>query len=125
MVLDTNALRALAAHAESLLTILEKAPRLCVTLVSLGEYLYGIAQSRHQAELKNWLDAFLQRADSLSIGRETLPFYAEIRSQLKSDGTPIPANDCWIAAIAREHRMPVVSRDRHFDYIKGLRRISW
>jgi predicted nucleic acid-binding protein len=125
MVLDTNALSALAARDESLLTVVEKAPRLCVTLVSLGEYLYGIAQSRHQNELRHWLDAFLERAESLSIALSTLPFYAEIRLQLKNDGTPIPANDCWIAAVAKEHRLPVVTRDRHFDYIKGLRRISW
>jgi tRNA(fMet)-specific endonuclease VapC len=125
MVLDTNALSALAARDESLLTVVEKAPRLCVTLVALGEYLYGLAQSRHRAELEDWLDAFLERAEVLSISRATLPFYAETRLQLKSDGTPIPANDCWIAAIAREHRLPVLSRDRHFDYIKCLRRISW
>ena len=125
MMLDTNAMSALAARDDSLISALEAAPRLCVTLVSLGEYLYGITQSRHRGELQDWLDAFLARAEALPLSRASLPFYAEIRLQLKSDGTPIPANDCWIAAIAREHRLPVVSRDRHFDYIKGLRRISW
>jgi tRNA(fMet)-specific endonuclease VapC len=61
----------------------------------------------------------------LQISRKTLPHYADIRQQLKQDGTPIPANDCWIAALAKEHRLPVVSRDKHFDAVKSLRRISW
>jgi tRNA(fMet)-specific endonuclease VapC len=125
MLLDTNALSALAARDEELIKILESAPRLCVTIISVGEYVYGLTQSRHQKELAEWLDAFLARVELLQINRNTLPHYADIRQQLKQDGTPIPANDCWIAALAKEHRLPVVSRDKHFDAVKSLRRISW
>jgi tRNA(fMet)-specific endonuclease VapC len=125
MLLDTNAVSALAAADETLIQAIEQVPRLCVTIISLGEYFYGIKQSRHETELTRWLDVFLQRADILYLGRETLPHYADVRRQLKKDGTPIPANDCWIAALAREHRLPVVSRDKHFDAVKGLQRISW
>ena len=125
MLLDTNALSALAARDEELIKILESAPRLCVTIISVGEYVYGLTQSRHQKELAEWLDAFLARIELLQISRKTLPHYADIRQQLKQDGTPIPANDCWIAALAKEHRLPVVSRDKHFDAVKSLRRISW
>lgn len=125
MLLDTNALSALAARDETLITVLESAPRLCVCIISLGEYVYGLTLSRHQEELANWLEAFLARAELLHIGRKTLPHYAEVRRQLKNDGTPIPANDCWIAALAKEHRLPIVSRDKHFDAVKAVRRISW
>jgi predicted nucleic acid-binding protein len=125
MLLDTNALSALAARDEKLITVLESAPRLCVSIISLGEYVYGLTQSRHQNELANWLEAFLARTELLHIGRKTLPHYAEVRRQLKKDGAPIPANDCWIAALAKEHRLPIVSRDKHFDAVKGLRRIAW
>jgi tRNA(fMet)-specific endonuclease VapC len=44
---------------------------------------------------------------------------------LKQAGHPVPANDAWIAALALEHRLPVLSRDRHFDDVRGLRRESW
>jgi tRNA(fMet)-specific endonuclease VapC len=125
MLLDTNALSALAARDEALLKTLESAPRICVSIISAGEYVYGLTQSRHRNELAEWLEAFLLRAELLQIGRKTLPHYAEVRRQLKNDGTPIPANDCWIAAIAKEHRLPVVSRDKHFASVKGLRRILW
>ena len=125
MLLDTNALSALAAREEELIKILEGAPRLAVTIISLGEYVYGLTQSRHQKELAKWLEAFLSRAELLYISRKTLPHYADIRRQLKADGTPIPANDCWIAALAKEHRLPIVSCDKHFDAVKGSRRIAW
>ena len=51
--------------------------------------------------------------------------YAEIRDRLKRAGTPIPSNDLWIAALAVQHRLPVVSRDTHFDQVRTLTRISW
>jgi tRNA(fMet)-specific endonuclease VapC len=125
MLLDTNAISALAAGDGALVKAIEGAPRLCVAIISLGEYFYGLTQSTHRAELSEWLEAFLQRAEILHISRDTLAHYAEVRQQLKNDGTPIPANDCWIAAIAKEHRLSIVSRDKHFDSVKHLPRISW
>ncbi|HYN21267.1 MAG TPA: PIN domain-containing protein [Thermoanaerobaculia bacterium] len=37
----------------------------------------------------------------------------------------MPENDLWIAALARQHNQPVVSRDGHFDDVSDLRRIAW
>ncbi len=125
MILDTNALSALAASDRELIGVIRDAPRLAVTLITLGEYEFGLLQSRQRGALERWLQAFLARADVLMPDRETVPFYAEIRAQLKKDGAPIPANDCWIAALARQHRLPVVSRDQHFDLVKGVRRVCW
>lgn len=34
-------------------------------------------------------------------------------------------NDIWIAALARQHKMPVLSKDRHFDSVQGIQRIDW
>lgn len=51
--------------------------------------------------------------------------YAEVRSELKKAGTPIPANDGWIAALCRQHDLPLLSQDKHFDSVKGLRRVDW
>lgn len=125
MILDTNALSALAQSDGRLIQRIQSAPRICVTLISLGEYHYGISQSRRKGELSVWLEAFLSRAEVLSPTLQTLPHYADIRRQLKSAGTPIPANDCWIAALVREHKMPIVSRDNHFDKISDIKRLDW
>lgn len=44
---------------------------------------------------------------------------------LKRAGQPIPGNDVWIAALGRQHALPILSLDRHFDLVAGVRRISW
>ena len=40
-------------------------------------------------------------------------------------GHPIPENDIWIAAIARQHNLPVVSRDEHLQWVKGITVVGW
>ena len=125
MILDTNAISALAEQDKGLTELVQAAPRITVTIISLGEYAFGISKSRYRAELQAWLDALLLKVDVLLLEQRTLPFYAEVRAQLKVAGTPIPANDCWIAALAQQHRLPIVSQDRHFDCVKGIQRIGW
>jgi len=125
MILDTNAISGLAEQDKALSELVKAAPRIAVTIISLGEYAFGISQSRHRAELETWLNALLEKVDVLLLEQKTLPFYAEVRGRLKVAGTPIPANDCWIAALAQQHRLPILSQDRHFDFVKGIQRIGW
>jgi len=125
MILDTNAVSALAGQDKAIIGLVQAAPRVTVTIISLGEYAFGISQSRHRAELEAWLDALLLKVDVLLLEQKTLPFYAEVRGRLKVAGTPIPANDCWIAALAQQHRLPIVSQDRRFDSVNGIQRIGW
>jgi tRNA(fMet)-specific endonuclease VapC len=56
---------------------------------------------------------------------ETAVAYAALRVSLRRSGHPIPANDAWIAASALQHRLPVLSRDEHFDAVPNLERQSW
>ena len=127
MILATNALSALAAKDAGLIERISNAPRLCVTLISLGEYAYGISgcSASRKRQLQHWLDAFLERAEVLLPNRNTVEPYAAVRAQLKAAGTPIPANDCWIAALARQHGLSLVSKDRHFDRVDGIDRLAW
>ena len=90
-----------------------------------GEFAYGIARSRYREAYHRSLRRMLERCTVLDIGIETARHYAAIRLELKSAGTPIPANDLWIAALSRQHSTPVMSRDRHFDFVGGLRRQTW
>jgi predicted nucleic acid-binding protein len=71
------------------------------------------------------LNAFSETCVVLPILDSTTVVYANIRDELKSAGTPIPENDIWIASLSFEHSLPVVSRDRHFDKVQRLNRISW
>jgi predicted nucleic acid-binding protein len=91
----------------------------------LGEYRFGIVQSRRRRDYEQWLGDMVSVSDVLAIDEETATCYAELRSHLKQAGTPIPCNDAWIAALCRQHGLAILSRDRHFDLIKGLRRLDW
>ena len=61
----------------------------------------------------------------LDITSETSRVYAEIRYELRLAGRPIPENDLWIAALARQHRLPVLTNDAHFDQVSGVQRVGW
>ena len=73
----------------------------------------------------NTLDAQLGYFDVLAVTDDTSVAYAALRVVLKRSGRPIPANDAWIAALALQHGLPVLSRDRHFDAVPNLTRTAW
>jgi len=125
MILDTNALSAWADGNPSCRPAFAEASRLLVPVIVLGEYQYGIRQSRFRERYEEWLRRNLPFAEIISVTQDTADRYAELRLQLKSHGTPIPANDLWIAAIVLEHRLPLLSNDAHFDHITGINRITF
>ena len=59
------------------------------------------------------------------IDRAIAAVYGAVRLELKQAGTPIPINDTRIAAVARHERLPIISRDGHFDAVSGVERVSW
>jgi tRNA(fMet)-specific endonuclease VapC len=125
LILDTNALSAFAGGDRHLRRGIDQETDLALPTVVLGEYIFGIRQSRHRKQYEEWLRDHLRFFLVLSIGSATAERYAEIRSELKMAGQPIPSNDVWIAALAREHRLKLVTRDRHFDSIRGLSVVGW
>ena len=125
MILDTNAVSALADGDPAISSLLAHADELVLPVIVLGEYRYGINQSRHRLRYQVWLAELISVSRILDVDRFTTDSYAAIRSELKTQGQPIPANDVWIAALARQHRLPLLSRDHHFDGVPGLCRLSW
>ena len=125
MILDTNALSAAADREPAALEVVARAERLAVPVIVLGEYRLGIAQSRRRKDYENWLREWMGTVTVLDIDEETTYHYAAIGLELKRSGKPIPANDLWIAALCRQHSLPLISRDRHFDGVRGLERIDW
>jgi len=125
LILDTNALSAAAEREPQALEVVARAERLAIPVIVVGEYRLGIAQSRHRASYENWLREWIAVVTVLDIDEETTHSYAAIGAELKKKGKPIPANDLWIAALCRQHSLPLLSRDRHFDFVSGLQRIDW
>jgi tRNA(fMet)-specific endonuclease VapC len=125
LILDTNALSAAAEREPSALEVVARAERLAIPVIVLGEFRLGIAQSRHRVSYENWLREWTAAVSVLDIDDDTTHSYAAIGLELKKKGKPIPANDLWIAALCRQYSLPLLSRDRHFDFVSGLRRIDW
>lgn len=125
MILDTNALSAWADGDGAVEAPLMLADRLVVPVVVLGEFLFGVRQSRHRDFYEDWLRRRLPSAEIAGIGSATAGRYAEIRLELKGIGRPIPSNDLWIAALSRQYGLSVLSRDVHFDAVRNLERIPF
>lgn len=125
MILDTNALSAFVDGDVGVGTVLRGQPRAAIPVIVLGEFRYGIAESKQRSAYEAWLEAHLAHFETLPITEETAVAYADLRVALKRTGRPIPANDAWIAALALQHRLPVLSRDQHFDSVPDLERKTW
>jgi tRNA(fMet)-specific endonuclease VapC len=125
LILDTNALSAFVDGDPEIGAILSLQHRAAIPVIVLGEFRYGIIGSRHRKTYEEWLRANLRHFDLLAITAETTVPYAALRAMLKRLGRPIPANDAWIAALAVQYRLPILSRDEHFDELSGVQRIGW
>lgn len=125
MIVDTNALSAFADGSSLAIAALQGAGEVSVPVVVLGEFRYGITHSRRHREYEAWLERYLPAFRILDVTVETAFEYGQLRSELRHIGRPIPANDVWIGALCRQHNLPLLSRDAHFDHIKRLRRQTW
>jgi tRNA(fMet)-specific endonuclease VapC len=125
LILDTNALSAYADEQMSVFEALSTAKELALPVVVIGEYRYGIALSRRRDWYQKWLDEFIRDCRVLGIDEATTHHYSDIRVELKRSGTPIPVHDVWIAALSRQHGLPLLSRDRHFDAVPRVQRVPW
>lgn len=125
MILDTNALSAFFEGTAAVVAKMARADRVALPVIVMGEYRFGLRGSRLRKELEKSLDALAKTAEVLPVLESTTVMYADIRHELKRAGRPIPENDIWIAALAREYRLSIISRDEHFDVIPGITRIGW
>lgn len=125
MILDTNALSAYLDNTAAVVEIVSRASEIAIPVIVAGEFGFGIGRSRYREAYERSLQRMLERCTVLDVGIETARHYAAIRLELRAAGTPIPANDVWIAALSRQHSMVVMSRDSHFDFVAGLRRRVW
>jgi predicted nucleic acid-binding protein len=122
VALDTNRLTDLFQGDRALAGFLGECDEVWIPLVVLGEIqagFYGGTQLlRNQALLRTLLAK--SNVGVLLPGRGTAEHYARLFVQLKRAGTPVPDNDLWIAALALERDLVLVTRDQHFQRIPQL-----
>jgi tRNA(fMet)-specific endonuclease VapC len=119
-LLDTNIVIGIFANDASVKDSLEKAEEVFVPIIVLGELYYGAQKlSRTKTNIAR-INEFAETNSVLTCNTETSRQYGEIKNSLRLKGQPIPENDIWIAAIAKQYGMTLVSRDEHFKEIDDL-----
>lgn len=125
MILDTNAVSAMADKDSRLMEVIASGSSLALSFIAYAEFRYGLLGSKRPEGGIRLLADLTASIPLLLPDKETLEEYARVKDHLKRTGRIIPDNDIWIGALARQHDMPVLSRDRHFDFIPGIRRLEW
>jgi predicted nucleic acid-binding protein len=125
LILDTNALSALADGSRALEAAAAGVNRFTIPVIVIGEFRFGILRSRHRARYETWLAELIDVSHVMTVDEQTANHYATLREELRRRGRPIPSNDAWIAALALQHGLSVLSNDAHFDAVPKVTRISW
>lgn len=124
VVLDTNAYSQLFRGDEVILEILSGADQIGLPVTVLGELLAGFRMGSRERRKRNELEEFLSKPTvrMLDTTADVADVYAGLVTELRAIGRKIPTNDVWIAAHAISAGGILVSYDRHFEALPGLRR---
>lgn len=125
LALDTNRYTDLCRDIPEVLALVEHAEVVFLPFVVLAELRAGFALGTRSAENERILRHFLGKPGVavLYADDQTTHHYAAIFRQLRRQGTPIPTDDLWIAALVLQHGLALCDRDQHFDYLPQLTRV--
>lgn len=125
LAIDTNAYRLMMDGEANAVRLARTAERLLIPVPVLAElrfgFLNGTKGRENEANLVRFLDR--PRVEVLVCDEETAIRYSELKLQLKKQGTLIPINDVWIAALVLQHHATLFTRDSDFERIPQLPRV--
>lgn len=126
IAMDTNRYRDFCEGKPGAVERFRAASRICVPFPVLAELRAGFECGTLAKQNEGALSRFLnvERVVCLYADEQTTFHYARIYRQLRTQGTPIPTNDMWIAALVQQHNLLLYSRDRHFDELPQLARLD-
>lgn len=126
LLLDTNRYRDLCDGRKDTIEVFQGAAKIYVPFVVLAELRSGFLCGTLSRQNEKYLTMFLnsERVEPLFADEDTTHHFARIFAQLRLQGTPIPANDIWIAALAIQHDLLLYSRDKHFDSLPQVARVE-
>ncbi len=125
VLLDTNVVVAHFRSDPDLTARLVDVAASFLPWVVLGELHYGAQRSQRREEAFAQIRDFLRTAALLLPDESTPEHYGQVKAELAQAGTPIPDNDLWIAALARQYQLPLATRDRHFTQVPHLKVLTW
>lgn len=123
IVLDTNAYAGLLRGDSRVMAAIEKAERVYLPVFVSAELLYGFKLGSRELQNRRELESFMEEPEvrPLHTTGETADIFAGVKARLRERGRPMPENDLWIAALCLEVGATLVSLDRHFSHVDGLR----
>ena len=125
VLLDTNIVVAHFRNDAGLTARLRVAPAIYLPWVVLGELHYGALRAQRRQFQLDLIRDFLQTAMLLLPDQATSERYGQVKAELAGIGKLIPDNDIWIAAMARQFDLPLVTRDQHFASVLALNTLAW
>ncbi|MFZ0731205.1 MAG: type II toxin-antitoxin system VapC family toxin [Candidatus Sulfotelmatobacter sp.] len=125
LALDTKRYTDLCRGIASVVEAIELADEVWLPFIVLGELRAGFAVGTQGPHNEAVLRRFLlkSRVGVLYADDQTTHHYSAVYRQLRKQGTPIPTNDMWIAALVLEHSLVLFARDAHFDALPQLARL--
>ncbi len=122
VLIDTNIYSHAMRGDSEIIRTLQQVAAIGITAISIGELFSGFKAGNREKNNRQELNQFLDspRVTLYSIDEKSAEYYCLILDQLRNNGTPIPTNDIWIAAVAFQQGMPVYTKDKHFNNIQGL-----
>jgi tRNA(fMet)-specific endonuclease VapC len=125
MAIDTNRYVDFAKGQPEAVERIRQADEILVPFVVVGELRAGFAGGHRALENEATLVRFLdsRRVDLMFADEDTTHHYARLFQQLRRQGTPIPTNDLWIAALVVQHQLHLFARDAHFDHLPQIPRV--
>jgi tRNA(fMet)-specific endonuclease VapC len=124
-LLDTNIIIGMFAADKVIQEKVENTDKMFLAAPVIGELYYGARKSSRSIENIARVNRLTQRFPLFSCDLETSQWFGIIKDQLRQKGNLIPDNDIWIAAIAMQHDLILVTRDAHFDEIESLQTEYW
>ncbi|HEX4068278.1 MAG TPA: type II toxin-antitoxin system VapC family toxin [Acidobacteriaceae bacterium] len=124
LALDTNRYTDLSRDQADVMEVVESADEVWVPFIVLAELRAGFSLGSRTMQNEAILRRFLLQPniDVLYADEQTTHHYANVYRQLRRQGTPIPTNDMWIAALVLQHSLMLCARDTHFDALPQLPR---
>lgn len=120
LLLDTSLVIAVFRRDPAAEQLVNGGSKTFLPVPALGELYVGVPRSQHPSRVLAQITSLAASVPILVCDEDTARVYGEIQSDLLAKGKPLPQNDVWIAAIARQHDLAVATRDAHFQQITGL-----
>ena len=124
-LLDTNIIIALFASEASIINNLVQADEVFIPSIALGELYYGARKSGRFQENLERIEGLVASSTVIGCDADTARQYGDVKNKLRIKGRPLPENDVWIAALALQYGLTLVTRDAHFQEVEDLQTVEW